>query len=49
MTYEGQNIEVRGGAWNLAENSSMYTVIDSVGGHLICRMKDDGTLFALEV
>lgn len=46
ITYNGEEIAVRGGAWLDIMNSCFYTVIEKIDGYDIC--KDvDGVVFAL--
>lgn len=47
ITYNGQEIKVRGGAWLDSMNSCFYTVIDELDKYQICREIGSGELFAL--
>lgn len=49
ITYNGQELQVRGGAWADDMNRCFYEIVDSVTvpRHIVCREYSNGTLFAL--
>ena len=47
ITYKGQEIQVRSGAWDDVMNRCFYDIVDEVYKHYICRDIATGELFAL--
>jgi len=49
ITYKGQEIVIRGGAWADSMNRCFYEIIDkmSIDGFLVCREIGNGEVFAL--